>query len=46
LQTNILKPFAVQMKVDFCSLCNQIQVLKSMLKDSKLKSIADLYYEL
>jgi hypothetical protein len=34
------------MKADFCSLCNEIQVLKSMLKYSKLKSIVDLYYEL
>jgi hypothetical protein len=34
------------MKADFCSLCNEIQVLKSMLKNSKLKSIVDLYYEL
>ncbi len=34
------------MKADFCSLYNEIQVLKSILKDSKVKSIADLYYEL
>ncbi len=34
------------MKADFCSLYNEIQVLKSMLKNSKLKSIVDLYYEL
>ena len=42
----ILKPSSVQMKVDFCSLFNEIQVLKSMLKDTKLKSIVDLYVEL
>jgi hypothetical protein len=45
LQTKILKPSPVQMKADFCSLFNEMQVLKSMLKDSKLKSIVDLYYE-
>jgi hypothetical protein len=46
LQMEVLKPFAAQMKVDFCLLCNEIQVLKSMLKDSKLKTIVDLYVEL
>ncbi|CAF3969951.1 unnamed protein product, partial [Rotaria sordida] len=46
LQTEILKPFAAQMKADFCSLCNEIQVVKSMLKDSKLENIVDLYYQL
>jgi len=45
-QTEILKAFAVQMNANFCSLCNEIQVLKSMLKDSKLKSIVDFYFEL
>jgi hypothetical protein len=46
LESEVLKPFAVQMKADLCLLCNKIQVLKSMLKDSKLKSIVDLYFEL
>jgi hypothetical protein len=34
------------MKADLSSLFNEIQVLKSMLKDTKLKSIIDLYVEL
>jgi len=34
------------LKANFCSLFNEMQVLKSVLKDSKLKSIVDLYYEL
>ncbi len=46
LESEVLKPFAVQMKADLCLLCNKIQVLKSMLKDSKLKNILDLYVEL
>ncbi len=46
LQSEVLKPFAVQMKADLSSLFNEIQVLKSMLKDTKLKSIVDLYVEL
>jgi hypothetical protein len=43
LQSEVLKPFALQMKADLSSLFNEIQVLKSMLKDTKLKSIVDLY---
>ncbi|CAF4674204.1 unnamed protein product, partial [Rotaria sp. Silwood2] len=46
LQSEILKPFAVEMKADICSLCNEIEVVKSMLKDSKLENIVDLYYQL
>jgi len=46
LQSEVLKPFAIQMKADLSSLFNEIQVLKSMLKDAKLKSIVDLYVEL
>ncbi len=46
LQSEVLQPFAVQMKADLSSLFNEIQVLKSMLKDTKLKSIVDLYVEL
>ena len=46
LQSEVLKPFALQMKADFSLLCNEIQVLKQMLKDSKLNSIVDLYAEL
>jgi hypothetical protein len=46
LQKEVLKPFAVQMKADLSSLFNEIEVLKSMLKDTKLKSIVDLYVEL
>jgi hypothetical protein len=46
LQSEVLKPSAVQMKADLSSLFNEIQVLKSMLKDTKLKSIVDLYVEL
>jgi hypothetical protein len=34
------------MKADLSSLFNEIQVLKSMLKDTKLKSIVNLYVEL
>jgi hypothetical protein len=34
------------MKADLSSSFNEIQVLKSMLKDTKLKSIVDLYVEL
>ena len=34
------------MKADLCSLCNEIEVIKSMLKDSKLENIFDLYYQL
>jgi hypothetical protein len=37
---------AAQMKADFYSLCNEIQVLDSMLKDLKLKNIVDLYFEI
>ncbi len=46
LQVKTIKTFAMQMKADFCSLCDEIQVLKSMLKDSKLESIIDLYLEI
>ncbi len=46
LQREVLKPFALQMKADLSSSFNEIQVLKSMLKDTKLKSIVDLYVEL
>jgi hypothetical protein len=42
LQIAISKTFAAQMKANSCSLCNEIQVLKSMLKDSKLKNVVDL----
>jgi hypothetical protein len=34
------------MKADLSSLFNEIQILKSMLKDAKLKSILDFYVEL
>jgi hypothetical protein len=33
------------MKTSFCSVCNEIQVLKQMFKDSKLKSITNVYVE-
>jgi hypothetical protein len=33
-QSEVLKPFAVQMKADLSSLFNEIQVLKLMLKDT------------
>lgn len=46
LQSEILKPFAVEMKADFSLLCNEIEVVKFMLKDSKLENIVDLYYQL
>ncbi|CAF5176632.1 unnamed protein product, partial [Rotaria magnacalcarata] len=46
LESEILKHFLLQMKIDFSLLCNEIQVLKQMLKDSKLSSIVDLYAEL
>jgi len=35
LQSEVLKPFALQMKADLSSLFNEIQALKSMLKDTK-----------
>ena len=34
------------MKADFCLLNNEIQVLKEMFEDAKLKSIANVYVEL
>ncbi len=34
------------MKVGFCSLCNEIQVLEQILKNSKLNSIVNIYVEL
>ncbi len=37
LKNEILKSFVVQMKADLRSLCNATQVLKPMLKDSKIK---------
>ena len=45
LEIEILKAFAVQMKADFCSLSNEIQVIKSMVKDpnTKLENIIDFY---
>jgi len=45
LKIEILKPFAVQMKADFCSLSNEIQVIKPMIKDpnTKLENIIDFY---
>ena len=46
LHSEILKPFAVEMKIDFCFLCNEIEVIESMLKDSKLENIVDLCYQL
>ncbi len=46
LDCAVLKSFAIQMKVDLCSLYNELQVLKSMLKDSNLKTIVDLYVEI
>ncbi len=46
LQSEVLKHFAVQMTANLSSLFNEIQVLKSMLKDTKVKSIVDLYVEL
>ena len=46
LQIEVLKPWALHMKADFCLLNNEIQVLKEMFKDTKLKSTVDLYVEL
>ncbi|CAF1475900.1 unnamed protein product, partial [Adineta ricciae] len=45
LQINILKAFAVQMKADFSSLSNEMQVIKPMIKDTntKLENIIDFY---
>ncbi|CAF3520458.1 unnamed protein product [Rotaria socialis] len=45
LESESLKPFALEMKADFCSLCNEIEVLKSMLKDTNLENIVDLYHQ-
>ena len=46
LQIEVLKPLALHMIADFCLLNNEIQVLKEMFKDAKLKSIVDVYVEL
>lgn len=46
LHTESIRPFAMQMNVDFPSLCNEIQVLKPMLKEKQLDNIVDLYIEL
>ena len=46
LHTDSIKPFATQMDVDFPSLCNEIHVLKPMLKEKQLENIVELYIEL
>ena len=46
LHIESIQPLATQMGVDFSSLCNEIQVVKPMLKDKKLDNIVDLYAEL
>ena len=46
LKTEVLKSFAMKMKADFCSLYDEIQVVKSMLNDSKLENIVELNYQL
>ena len=45
LDIEIFKTFAVKIKVDFCSLSNEIKVIKSMVKDpnTKLENIIDSY---
>ena len=46
LQTEHIQQFSSLLKADFPSLCNEIHVLKPMLKDRKLENIVDLYVEL
>ncbi|CAF0733420.1 unnamed protein product [Adineta steineri] len=46
LDHSLLKAFAIQLKVDLCSLYNELQVLKPMLKKLSLKTIVDLYTEI
>ena len=46
LQIEVLKPWALHMKADFCLLNNEIQVLKEMFIDTKLKSTVDLHVDL
>jgi precorrin-6x reductase len=46
LHIDSIRPFAAQMSADLSSLCNEIQVLKPMLKDKKLDNIVALYIEL
>jgi hypothetical protein len=46
LQSEVLKAFAIPTEANLSSLFIEIQVLKSMLKDRKLKSAVDLYVEL
>ena len=45
LQIEVLKPLALHVKADFCLLNNEIQVLKEMFKDAKLKSTVDVHVE-
>ncbi|CAF4554902.1 unnamed protein product [Rotaria sp. Silwood2] len=46
LKIDVLKPFALQMKTDLHSLDNEIRVLEPMMKNSKSKTIVELYVEL
>ena len=46
LHIESIEPFATHMSADFSSFCNEIQVLKPMLKKKKLDNIVALYIEL
>ncbi|CAF1489142.1 unnamed protein product [Adineta ricciae] len=46
LHLESIHPLATQMNVDFPTLCNEIQVLKPMLKDKTMNNIVDLYTEI
>ena len=46
LDIDLLQIFSSHMKCDSSALSNEVQVLKAMLKDVKLKSIIDLYLKI
>ena len=46
LHAESIQPFATHMNADFSSFCNELQVLKPMLKKKKLDNIVALYIEL